>query len=163
MFRSIEGQLDFITRIGIDGQSRVRVSDVNAIDVGGTSPDGTWVSVAQAFGSERLGVSAMPVYGGESRVLCYADCKPAWSPDAATLYLESGLDAPHPVLAVPLQPGRAFPDFPEGNADALTAWRKLPGARVTERPTSIPGRDESTYISTPTDERRNLFRVPLPR
>jgi len=27
----------------------------------------------------------------------------------------------------------------------------------------IPGRDPSTYVVTKYDERRNLFRVPLPR
>ena len=47
--------------------------------------------------------------------------------------------------------------------DALTVWRKLPAARLHERPTSSPGLDESTYIVNKLDVRRNLFRVALSR
>ena len=163
VFRSIEGHVNFITRIGLDGQNRVRLSDINAIDFIGTSPDGQWVSFAGRFDGEKFGAMVVQVYGGESKVLCYNVCKPEWSPGAATLYLAIGVEPPRPILVVPLQPGHAFPEFPAGSEDALTAWRKLPSARVIERPVSIPGPDESTYVFTKIEERRNLFRVPLPR
>jgi Tol biopolymer transport system component len=163
VFRSIEGHVDFMTRIGLDGQHRVRLSDINVVDVMGISPDGRWVSFAGRFGDYKFGVVSVPVYGGESRVLCYNGCRPTWSPDAATLYLGIGVTPPRPLLVLPLQPGHAFPEFPAGSEDALTAWRKIPGARVIERPLSIPGLDESTYVVTKFDERRNLFRVPLTR
>jgi hypothetical protein len=163
VFRSIEGHVNFVTRIGLDGKNRVRISDINAIDVAGTSPDGQWVTFAGSLENDRFGVIAVPVHGGEPKFLCYIRCQPEWSPDAAWLYLATGDDPPNPTLVVPLQPGRAFPDFPAGTADALTAWRALPMARVIERPTSIPGLDESTYVMTKTDERRNIFRVPLSR
>ena len=55
-----------------------------------------------------------------------------------------------------------FPDFPAGGGEALTAWRKLPGAHEIERAESVPGLDASTYVETKHEERRNLFRVPLP-
>jgi hypothetical protein len=163
VFRSIEGHVNFVTRIGLDGQNRVRLSEVNAIDLMGTSPDGQWVSFAGDFGSEGFGVAALPIYGGEPQVLCYNGCWPAWSPDARSLYFMTGLEPPYPTVVVPLQPGRAFPEFPAAGVDAESAWRKLPTAHAIERPTSVPGRDESTYVVTRTDERRNLFRVPLPR
>jgi eukaryotic-like serine/threonine-protein kinase len=163
VFRSIEGHVNFITRIGLDGQNRVRLSDVNAIDFVGTSPDGQWVSFAGRFEGEKFGAMVLPVYGGESKVLCYTACKPEWSPDAATLYLAIGVEPPRPILVVPLQPGHAFPEFPAGSEAALAAWRKLPTARVIDRPSSIPGLDGSTYVFTKIEERRNLFRVPLPQ
>ena len=163
VFRSIEGQVNYVTRIGIDGQNRVRLSEVSAIDVMGTSPDGRWVSFGGNFDGDRFEVMALPVYGGEPRVLCRGGCRPEWSPDGASLYLEIGIQPPHPIVFVPLRQGQAFPDFPAGKTDALTAWRKLPGARMHDRPPSSPGLDESTYIATRTDERRNLFRVPLSR
>ncbi len=163
VFRSIEGQLNSVSRVGLDGQNRTRLSDINAIDVMGTSPDGLWVIVAGSLSKEEAGVMAVPVYGGATKVLCHNRCNPMWSPDAASLYLELGVEAPFPTLVVPLQPGRAFPEFPVGAPDAQTAWRKLPTARVIERPPSIPGLNESTYVITKTDERRNLFRVPLSR
>ncbi len=105
----------------------------------------------------------VPVYGGEPRVLCYNGCNPDWSPDAASLYLAIGVDPPRPILVVPLQPGHAFPEFPADGEEAVAAWRKLPTARAIERPDSIPGLDESTYVATKIEERRNLFRMPLPR
>jgi hypothetical protein len=55
------------------------------------------------------------------------------------------------------------PEFPDDNSEAAAAWRKLPGTRVVEREESIPGLEQSTYVATRFDERRNLFRVPLPR
>jgi serine/threonine protein kinase len=163
VFRSIEGHVNFMSRIGLDGQNRVHVSDINAIDVFGTSPDGQWASFAARFGEEGLGVIAVPVYGGEKKVLCYNGCEPDWSPDAASLYLGIGEDTPRPILVVPLQPGHAFPEFPANGGEALAAWRKLPSARIIERPGSIPGLDESTYVVTKFEERRNLFRMPLPK
>ena len=163
VFRSIEGHVNFTTRIGLDGKNRVRLSDINAIDVMGTSPDGQWVTFGGRFTGERLGVMVAPVYGGEARVLCINGCKPDWSPDASLLYLGIGIEPPRPILVVPLQPGHAFPEFPVNGEDALSAWWKLPNARMIERPASIPGLDESTYVVTKIEERRNLFRVPLPR
>ena len=103
----------------------------------------------------------MPVYGGEAKNLCYNGCSPGWSPDAASLYLRIGFQPAGPVLVVPLPSGRAFPEFPVGPGDALTSWRKLPAAHVIERPASIPGLDEGTYIVTKVVEHRNLFRIPL--
>ena len=163
VFRSIEGHLNFMTRIGPDGQNRVRLSTVNAINFMGMSPDGQWVSFAGRFGNERIGVLAVPVYGGEPKVLCPYDCRPNWAPDGSSLYVSIGVQPSRPVFVVPLQPGHAFPPFPSNDEEALVAWRKLPGARTIERPRSIPGLDESTYVVTKIEERRNLFRVPVPR
>ena len=163
VFRSVEGHSNFVTRIGLDGQNRIRLSDTNATEILGTSPDGRWVTFGGGFRNELFGVWAVPVYGGESKVLCYTGCRPQWSPDAATLYLREGFQPTGPVLVVPLESGRPFPQFPSGTEDALSAWRKLPTVRVIERPVSIPGLDEATYIVTKFDERRNLFRVPLSR
>ena len=163
VFRSIEGHVNVVTRIGIDGQNRVRISDVNVIDILGTSPDGHWVSLVGRFGGDRNGTMVLPIGGGEPRLLCGGRCTPAWSPDGSTFYRSTGVQSPGPILVVPLQPGRAFPDFPAGTSDAETAWRTLPGARMIQRLDSIPGLDPSTYVATKTEERRNLFRVPLSR
>jgi hypothetical protein len=139
----------------------VSQSDINAIDLIGASPDGQWVSFAGRFRGDEFTTVVVPVYGGQPRVLCYNACKARWSPDDASLYLAIGVEPSFPTLVVPLQPGQSYPDFPTGSGDALTAWRKLPNARLLERPDSIPGLDQSTYIVTKLDERRNLFRVPL--
>jgi len=158
VFRSLDGRINFMNRIGIDGQNRAKISDITTTDLLRTSPDGRWVSF---FGTH--GVVAVPVYGGDAKLLCTNGCEPFWAPDGKTLYLAIGVDPPRRILIVPLPPGRIFPDFPAGSGDALEAWRKLPGAREVERPESIPGLDESIYVERKYEERRNLFRVPLPR
>jgi hypothetical protein len=149
-----------MTRIGRDGQNRVRISDANAVDVLGSSPDGRWVifSTSQADQSATL---AVPVYGGETEVLCHALCDPKWSPDTTWLYLRAWFESPGKTLMVRLQPGQPFPPFRADGGDAFTAWQKLPGATTETRDASIPGNDPSTYITTKYDERRNLYRIPL--
>jgi hypothetical protein len=82
--------------------------------------------------------------------------------DFASLYLGIGVEPPRPIPVVPLQLGHVFTEFPADGA-AVAAWRRLPNARVIERPGSIPGLDESTYVVTKVEERRNLFRAPLTR
>jgi Tol biopolymer transport system component len=163
VFRSVEGHVNSIDRIGSDGQNRVRLSETNAFGLVRVSPDGRWVSVAGGLPGDRVGVIVVPVYGGATKLVCYNGCRLDWSPDAASLYIGIGVQAPSPVLILPLQSGHVFPEFPSDGEEALPAWRKLPSARLVERPESIPGLDQSTYVLTKSDERRNLFRVPLPR
>ena len=162
VFRSIEGHLNPMNRIGIDGRNRVRLSDSIAVNNIHTSPDGRWTTFLGPIGDDHAGTIAVPVYGGASKSLCYSACEPMWSPDGASLYLALGFEPPRSVLVIPLPPGRSLPDFPE-SGEALPVWRKLPGARLLDHEVGIPGRDPSTYVVTKYDERRNLFRVPLPR
>jgi hypothetical protein len=163
VFRAIEGHVNSVDRIGLDGQNRVRLWDRNVIDIFGTSRDGQWVIFGGRFGDDDSGVLALPVQGGEPRRLCRGVCVPEWSPDGALLYLSTRVDSPGPVVVVPLPQGRAFPDFPAGTADGMTHWRTLPGARLIQRPLSVPGLDETTYVERRTEERRNLFRLSLSR
>jgi Tol biopolymer transport system component len=163
VFRSLEGHINFMNRIGLDGQNRVRISDRNPTTSIHTSPDGRWVTFLSPITADRFGTIAVPVYGGPVKTLCYSGCEPEWSPDGRALYLGLSVEPPRPLLVLPLQHGRSFPDFPEDVSDAAVAWRKLPGARVIEREDSIPGLDPTTYVATRFDERRNLFRVRLPR
>jgi eukaryotic-like serine/threonine-protein kinase len=163
VYRSLEGHANFMTRIGVDGQNRVRISDINAVSLMNASPDGRWVTALSPLPNQRFGSVAVPVYGGALKTLCFYGCEPRWSPDGSTLYLDLGIEPPRPVLIVPLQHPYGFPEFPDDDSEATAAWRKLPGARVVEREESIPGLNESTYVATRFDERRNLFRVPLPR
>lgn len=50
-----------------------------------------------------------------------------------------------------------------GLAKAAAGVASQTATRIVERPPSIPGLDEATYVVTRLEERRNLFRVPLPR
>jgi Tol biopolymer transport system component len=158
VFRSLEGHVNFMNRIGIDGKNRIRISEVSVTGMIAASPDGRWVTFVGGAGSV-----AVPAYGGEAKLLCLRGCEPVWTPDASALYLKIGFEPPRPILVIPLKGGQMFPDFPTGGEEALAAWRKLPGAREIDRVESVPGLDASTYVETKHEERRNLFLVPLPR
>jgi eukaryotic-like serine/threonine-protein kinase len=162
IFRAIEGHQNFMTRIGLDGHNRVRISDANAVDVAGSSPDGRWVMFTTSQVDDISSTMAVPVYGGDAEVLCHALCVPKWSPDTTWLYLRVWSEAPGKTLMVRLQPGQPFLPFRADGGDAFTAWQKLPGATTETRDASIPGNDPSTYITAKYDERRNLYRIPLP-
>ena len=163
VFRSIEGRSNPMTRIGIDGQNRVRLSDNIAVNNIRTSPDGRWTTFLGPLGDDHDGTIAVPVYGGPNKSICYSACEPMWSPDGSLLYLALGFEPPRSVLVIPLPPGQSLPDFPAGDGEALPVWRKLPGVRLLDHEVGIPAGDPSTYVVTKYDERRNLFRVPLPR
>jgi len=163
VFRSIEGQVNFVTRIGVDGRNRVHLSDIPVINVDRTSPDGEWAIFAGRSSNEPIAVLAVPVAGGEARAICYGGCFPLWSPDAAVLYIGLGLGTPRQTLVLPLERGHAFPAFSTTATDAVTGWRTLAGARLTDRPISIPGLVESTYVVEKLEERRNLYRLALSR
>jgi len=163
IFRSIEGHVNFVDKIGLDGQNRVRLSDKNVVDVIAASPDGQWVIFGGRLKNDQFGVIALPVQGGEPRLLCSVICRPDWSPDGTSLYLSTAVESRGAIIVVALPRGRALPDFPGARLDALTHWRTLPTTRTVERLPSIPGLDASTYVETRTEERRNLFRLPLPR
>jgi len=163
VFRSSDGHSNAMDRIGIDGQNRVRLSDNIAVNTLRTSPDGRWTTFLGPLGDGHEGTIAVPVYGGADKPICYSACEPMWSPDGASLYLGLGFEPRRSVLLIPLPPGRSLPDFPEGTGEALPLWRKLPGVRLLDQQEGIPGLDPATCIVTKYDERRNLFRVPLPR
>jgi len=163
---SLEGHMNFVTRIGQDGTNRTRLLETPITDMGQVSPDGRWIVVGTSVAREGANVQnvAVPVAGGTPRKLCGATCFPTWSADGRWMYVTllrgSGLDE---SIAVPLAPGVVFPDVPLAGADSPAAWLALPGARRIDHIRIAPMRDPSSYVFTKQDELRNLFRVPIPR
>jgi eukaryotic-like serine/threonine-protein kinase len=163
IFRAIEGQQNFMTRIGLDGHNRVRISDANAVNVAGSSPDGRWVIFSTSQADDISATMAVPVYGGDAEVLCHALCVPKWSPDATWLYLRVWFESPGKTLMVRVPPGQPFPPFPADHGEALSAWQKLSGTTSANSEAALPGNDPSTYVIAKYDERRNLYRIALPQ
>ena len=121
MFRAIEGHLNFVTRIGLDGQHRQHLSEINAIDLFGTSPDGQWVTFAGRSESNRIAIMTLPVDGGAPSVLCNDACRPTWSPDVTALFLQMGTESPIGPWWCRCHRGASYPEFSGGTADAVTA------------------------------------------
>jgi hypothetical protein len=163
-FRSVEGHANFIDRVTLDGKTRVRLSNTPAVHLFGSSPDGRWAiaGLSRAAEGGSYATTAVDAERGTARRICTTPCALAWSPDGRWLHVSAGGPvAARSTVAIPVPAGRVFPDFPEGNGDAITGWARLPGVESFDRVNTVPGNDPSTYVFVKTDDRRNLFRVPL--
>ena len=161
VFRSLEGTTNFPVRIKKDGSGREPVTSAPILEKFGLSPDGEWVTALTGPGE----LSLVPLNGGAPKKLCPTPCRAVWSSDGRFLYVEidrgTSAASPGKTLAIPVPAGKSFPDLPASGIDSAAAGSELPGTRVIEHGSLSPGPDPSTYVFTKTDQRRNLFRIPL--
>ena len=167
VFRSLEGNTNWLVRIKKDGSGKERITTAPVLDKFGVSPDGKWAIVFSPGAGENAApaVLAVPVYGGAPRKLCFPDCWASWSSDGAFFYVESLANASTnyqgKTLAIPVPKGQFLPDFTDSGID-LSANKIVPKtARLIERGSILLGSDPSTYVFVKTDMQRNLFRIPL--
>ena len=161
VFRSLEGETNWLVRIKKDGSERERVTTVPVLEKLGVSPDGKWVIVASPGVGEgaSYGMLAVPVHGGVAKLVC--TCSSAgWSYDGRVFYVESAKSGEDPgkTLAIPVLAGKSLPDLPvdfAGNAVARNS------ARWIEQVSVSPGANPSIYVFTKRDPQRNLFRIPV--
>ena len=107
---------------------------------------------------------AVPVDGGEPRLICAFACNGGWSPDGRFFFavIESGAtlwDAGKTVV-IPVPSGSVFPDLPSDGLPSRTL-PSLPGARMVERVNLSPAPGFGSYVYSKTDIQRNLYRIPL--
>jgi hypothetical protein len=55
-----------------------------------------------------------------------------------------------------------LPDLPEAGIQSAEEALAIPGSRVVEQSSIIPGLDPATYAYIKTTAQRNLFRIALP-
>jgi dipeptidyl aminopeptidase/acylaminoacyl peptidase len=163
LFRSLAEKRNFLELVSVDGGGRRRVNDRPIIDFAGVSPDGKWAIVAGATGSvsEGFGTSAVPIEGGEARVLCAGPCRLQWAPGGRFCYLAAYPNAGDRTLILPIAPGQVFPELPREPTEGITGWEKLPGARMIPYSNVSFGPDPSLYVFRKYAELTNLFRIPL--
>jgi Tol biopolymer transport system component len=161
VYRVMEGHANFLERIRRDGTDRTRVVDQAIIDVQAASPDGRW-AVVQASGpkvTEATVVLAVPMGGGQPRLLCRGYCRTAWSRDGRFFFLSNV--SPARTLAAPIPARQAFPPFPTDDAAGYDMWPALPGVQYLDADFVARGSDPMKYVSVKTDQMRNLFRIPI--
>jgi eukaryotic-like serine/threonine-protein kinase len=162
VFRSLEGHINFINRIGADGKTRERVTSDPIVELRGASPDGRWLVALSARGDNLSRTRAIPVDGGPPRVICDESCRTEWSPDGRRFFMWKGFFAGRrPLVVAPIPAGQTLPEFPADDRSGFEAWATLPGAEAVERDDFIPSADAATFVFTKADELRNLFRIPL--
>jgi len=156
LFRSIEKTQNFLMRVHKDGTGQARVTEVPIIQKRAVSPDGAW-TLADA----SPGFVAIPLAGGEPRLICKIYCSGFWSPDGRFLYVDTAPgSSPGRTLGFPLAQRQSLPDLPTGGVEDLDrAIAK--GAVLIHRSLFAPSRDPLTYAFVKREFLGNLFQIPL--
>jgi serine/threonine protein kinase len=155
IFRSVEKTQNFLARVQKDGTGRTRVTDRPINWIVAVSPDGKW---ALAGGG---GVMAIPLAGGEPRLVCKLYCGGTWSPDGRFFYIDTAPgSSPGRTLEYPIAPGQSLPDLPAGGGDDIER-ATAKGAILLPRGMFTPSLDRMTYIFVKREFRGNLFQIPL--
>jgi serine/threonine protein kinase/Tol biopolymer transport system component len=161
IFRSAEGDQNFLYRMKADGTGRHKISESPIFDPFGLSHDGRWI-LAQTRGRDAknpFSVSAIPVEGGANVVVCVGLCLVAWDNTGKSLYL--GLNVGnYGVFSLPLQRS-GLPNLPPGGFSTIEELKQMKAASVPFGVVESPG-TPSLYAYTKSTIRRNLYRIPLP-
>ena len=164
IFRSLEGQRNYLDRIKKDGTGRARIIDTPILGSFGASPQGEWVAVAVAApGEQAAGVRAFSTTGREARTICTYGCPIQWAANGRTLYVATDTSASTAgtTLAVPLPPGKLLPDLPVTGIGSRADRLDVHGIQILGHGNLRPGPDPSTFVFTKHDFQSNLFRIPL--
>ena len=167
VFRASERNANFLYRMKPDGTGRERVLPNPIIDTTAISPDGALVLAFAAVADEDIpvGLIAFRLQGGTPQRICGA-CSGRWTPDGKYLVLDwfgsGGMDAGRKTFAIPLRNGRMLPPLPPNGIKSRSELDSIPGLRVIDQPSAVPGPDLATYAFTRASVHRNLYRIPLP-
>jgi serine/threonine protein kinase/Tol biopolymer transport system component len=161
IFRASGGDQNFLYRMKTDGTDRRKISDSPIFDPFGVSHDGRWI-LAQTRGrnaEDPYSVSAFPVDGGPTAVICVGLCQVTWDRTGKSLYL--GLNvARDGIYALPLQRS-GLPSLPRGGFSTIEQLRQMKASVVPFGVVESAG-TTSNFAYTKSTIRRNLYRIPLP-
>ncbi len=163
VFRLLDEHVNYLGRVSKDGGGRQRLSSIAVIEKLDVSPDGEWVlagATAEARdGSNRM--VAIPLHGGVVQTICDERCRPRWSADGRTFYVDVFTGAMRgKTVAIPVPTGRTLPVIPDGVVDGNDAWATAAGARTLNRSESDqPGIGRYAFVKT--NVQRNLFQIPI--
>ncbi|HKW01480.1 MAG TPA: protein kinase [Vicinamibacterales bacterium] len=161
LYRASTGRENYIHRIDLSSSSPPqRAVEMPVLHVGNISPDGEWLIATRNVESlGGVGTVAIPVYGGEPRLVCRNWCSTEWSADGKHFLTRP----PQPngrTLAVRLAPGQMLPaTFPE--VPDIAGWTKTAGVEVLDRDAVVAGPSLTSYVFEKSTQLRNLYRVQL--
>jgi hypothetical protein len=120
------------------------------------------VPVPEGIGARPM---AIPVDGGNPRVICANYCSPQWSSNGKFLVVP--VEAPSRAgpgrsLAIPTGPEEALPEFPPGGIEPQAPSSVIAGAQSIPRGELVPGKDTVHFAYVNTAVHRNLYRISLP-
>jgi eukaryotic-like serine/threonine-protein kinase len=160
-FRMIGAHANYLHRINTDGSHEIAVIQAPIVNFFAVAPDGKCVNIDQAVsGGLAAGWLAPTDPAGRWQLIGKGAIPARWSHDGRTLYVDAALDgrpadANHTVV-IPT----GADDLPFGNAENLTA---PVGATIIplDEDSLAPGPSPSTYVFMRSEQRRNIYRIPL--
>jgi serine/threonine protein kinase/Tol biopolymer transport system component len=161
-FRAIEGRLNFLYRMKVDGTGRRKIISDPILDILAVSPDGRWFVAATPISDQEhtAAVSAFPSDGGVPVRVCLGYCTVSWDTTGKFMYIYfPGLRAG--VYPLPVQQATGLPELPPAGIEQAEDFAKAKAAAaILENVTSAVS--PSFYAFTRVNTRRNLYRIPLP-
>jgi len=162
-FRQVGGKADYLARVQEDGSGLTRILETKTTEIGGVSPDGEWVTVADV--GSVPGEFVVGVRHLAQRKICTGVCYVKWSPDGKYLYVSpssrfSRSESTQPTYIIPIPHGVELLDLPASGID-LANKQQLAGLQSIPQGNMSPGPDPQTYAFTTAAFQGNLFRIPL--
>ena len=167
LFRASERNANYLYRMKADGTGRERLLPNPIIGHNAISPDGAFVLAGTAVADEDMpaGLVAFPLHGGTAQRICSA-CTGRWTPDGRYLMLDwfsfGPMNARGKTFAIPLRDGRMLPSLPPSGIRSRSELDAIPGLRVIDQASAVPGLGLGADAFTRTSVHRNLYRIPLP-
>jgi hypothetical protein len=167
LFQRAEGNLNYLEQIDADGSHHLRVFPFPILEYQSVSPGRRWVVVSASRPQQQTRlpmVMAIPLAGGNPRLLCTSYCRTSWTTDGKFLFVSivpGSRNDPGRTVTIPLGPGESLPEVP-------AEWTAAPEPGVAQRAESIaraevfPGKDREHYAWVDTTVHRNLYRILLP-
>jgi Tol biopolymer transport system component/tRNA A-37 threonylcarbamoyl transferase component Bud32 len=162
IFRSVEGGIDFLYRVRIDGTQRQKISPKRIFDLFSASPNGRWAIVLGEGSDEETtpAVMAVPLEGGAFIQLCAIDCVAGWTVRGEFMYTNFYQKEDRNTYLLPLREPGGIADVAAIGRVGTEALKKLKTiAVIPRRVGSIV--NKSLYAYTLVSTQRNLYRIPL--
>jgi DNA-binding winged helix-turn-helix (wHTH) protein/Tol biopolymer transport system component len=160
-FRSIGAHANYLHRIDTDGSHEIAVIEAPIVNFFSVAPDGKCVNVDQAVAGGLAAGWLVPVDPtGRWQLIGKGAIPTRWSRDGRTLYVDAALAGRPEYLNHTVAIRTGADDLPPNEAGSVVVPAGATFIPV-EEDYLAPGPDPSTYVFVRSEQRRNIYRIPL--
>jgi serine/threonine protein kinase len=162
VFRSIEGGMNYLSRMKSDGSERRKIMPQRIVDLITVASDGRSI-VATSPGPDAENFANTMVFavdGGKSFALCQGYCVIRWDGSGKLVYLNyKDAYSKEGMAVLPVQSETGMPKIPAGG---FTRKDEVFNSKLLSLPPNLESAaNTSLYAYSVQNIRRNLYRVPL--
>jgi WD40 repeat protein len=173
-YRGSEGGRWYLFALTLSSGQIRKFTSEEAVNSPIISPDRQWILswVPVAGKNTSTVLKAFPKDGGDPLIVC-PRCYPKWTRDQQYLFFsfvaggieptDRSINTSQKTFVIRLRQGKAFPDWPPSGIESEEKVRRLPVARVIDRPGMFPGPTSDVYAFGLDVVQRNLYRITLPQ